>query len=59
MNFLHLALLGVAVVGVVLFAIDRGRPRYQKLLRAEVAQTVATFSDVEEELRHLIAALRG
>ncbi len=45
--------------GAVTQAVFRLRQRYQKLLRAEVAQTVATAGDVEEELRHLIAALRG
>jgi RNA polymerase sigma factor (sigma-70 family) len=44
--------------GAVKQAVFRLRQRYQKLLRAEVAQTVATFGDVEEELRHLVAALR-
>jgi RNA polymerase sigma-70 factor (ECF subfamily) len=45
--------------GAVKQAVFRLRQRYQKLLRTEVAQTVATIGDVEEELRHLIAALRG
>lgn len=45
--------------GTLRQAAFRLRQRYQKLLRAEVAQTVATAGEVEEELRHLIAALRG
>jgi len=44
--------------GAVKQAVFRLRQRYQKLLRAEVANTVATFGDVEQELRHLAAALR-
>ena len=45
--------------GAVKQAVFRLRQRYQKLLRAEVAQTVATLGDVEDELRALIAALRS
>jgi DNA-directed RNA polymerase specialized sigma24 family protein len=37
----------------------RLRQRYRELVRAEVAQTVATAGEVEAELRHLIAVLRG
>ena len=44
--------------GAVKQAVFRLRQRYQNLLRAEVANTVATFGDVEPELRHLAAALR-
>jgi RNA polymerase sigma factor (sigma-70 family) len=40
-------------------AVFRLRQRYQKLLRLEVAHTVATLGDVDQELRHLIAALRN
>jgi RNA polymerase sigma factor (sigma-70 family) len=40
-------------------AVFRLRQRYQKRLREEVAQTVATFGDVDQELRHLVAALRA
>jgi RNA polymerase sigma factor (sigma-70 family) len=35
------------------------RRRYRELLRQEVAQTVATVGEVEDELRHLVAVLRG
>ncbi|HUG10595.1 MAG TPA: sigma-70 family RNA polymerase sigma factor [Opitutaceae bacterium] len=45
--------------GAVKQAVFRLRQRYQKLLRTEIAQTVATIGDVEEELRHLVAALRA
>jgi RNA polymerase sigma factor (sigma-70 family) len=45
--------------GAVKQAVFRLRQRYQKLLRAEVANTVATFGDVDQELRHLAAALRS
>ena len=39
-------------------AFHRFRQRYQLLLREEIAQTVATPGDVEDELRHLIAVVR-
>jgi RNA polymerase sigma factor (sigma-70 family) len=39
-------------------AFHRHRQRYRQLLREEVAQTVATPAEIEDELRHLIAALR-
>ena len=39
-------------------AAHRLRRRYQELLRAEVAQTVASPEEVEEELRDLFAAVR-
>jgi len=45
--------------GAVKQAVFRLRQRYQKRLREEVAQTVATVADVEDELRQLVAALRG
>ena len=40
-------------------AFHRFRRRYQLLLRDEIGRTVATPTDVEDELRHLIAALRS
>ena len=40
-------------------AFHRFRQRYQSLLREEIAHTVATPGDVEDELRHLIAAVRA
>jgi len=39
-------------------AFHRFRQRYQVLLREEIAHTVATPGDVEDELRHLIAVVR-
>jgi RNA polymerase sigma-70 factor (ECF subfamily) len=39
-------------------AFHRFRHRYQLLLRDEISHTVAVASDVEDELRHLIAVLR-
>jgi RNA polymerase sigma-70 factor (ECF subfamily) len=40
-------------------AFHRLRHRYQVLLRKEISQTVALASDIEDELRHFIAVLRG
>ncbi len=40
-------------------AFHRFRQRYQSLLREEIAHTVATPSDIEDELRHLISVVRG
>jgi RNA polymerase sigma factor (sigma-70 family) len=40
-------------------AFYRFRQRYQKLLRQEIAHTVATPGDIDDELRHLIAVLRA
>lgn len=40
-------------------AVYRLRQRYRELLRAEITQTVAAPEEVEEELAHLIAALRS
>jgi RNA polymerase sigma factor (sigma-70 family) len=39
-------------------ALHRFRQRYQLLLREEISHTVAIASDIEDELRHLIAVLR-
>ncbi len=39
-------------------AFHRFRRRYQILLREEISHTVAVASDIEDELRHLIAVLR-
>jgi RNA polymerase sigma factor (sigma-70 family) len=39
-------------------AYHRFRQRYRECLREEIAHTVAAPGDVEDELRHLIAALR-
>jgi len=40
-------------------AFHRFRQRYQSLLREEIAHTVATPGDVDDELSHLIAVLRA
>jgi len=40
-------------------AFDRFHQRYQTLLREEISHTVAMPSDIEDELRHLIAVLRA
>jgi RNA polymerase sigma-70 factor (ECF subfamily) len=40
-------------------AFYRFRQRYQSLLREEIAHTVATPADIEDELRHLIAVLEA
>jgi len=39
-------------------AFYRFRQRYQTLLREEIAHTVATPGDVEDELRYLISVVR-
>ena len=44
--------------GAVKVAAHRMRQRYRELLRAEVASTVATEAEVDEELRYLVAVLR-
>ena len=40
-------------------AFYRFRQHYQSLLREEIAQTVATPGDIEDELRHLITVIRA
>ncbi len=50
------ALLGISE-GAVRVAVHRLRERYRELLRAAVADTVESPAEVEEELRHLFAAL--
>jgi RNA polymerase sigma-70 factor (ECF subfamily) len=44
--------------GAVKVAVHRLRRRYRELLRAEIAETVTDPSDVDVEMRHLVAALR-
>jgi RNA polymerase sigma-70 factor (ECF subfamily) len=39
-------------------AAHRLRQRYRKLLREEIAHTVATPAEIDEEIRHLFAAFR-
>jgi len=43
--------------GAVKVAVHRLRQRYRELLRAEIADTVATLGEVEEEIRALFSAL--
>jgi RNA polymerase sigma factor (sigma-70 family) len=43
--------------GAVKVAVHRLRRRYRELLRAEIARTVATPGEVEDEIRNLFAAL--
>lgn len=43
--------------GAVKVAVHRLRQRYRETLRAEIAETVASPGEVEEELRHLFSAL--
>ena len=40
-------------------AVHRLRGRYRELLRAEIAETLSDPADVDAEMRHLVAALRG
>jgi RNA polymerase sigma-70 factor (ECF subfamily) len=51
-------MLGLSL-GALKTVIHRMKVRYRALLRDEVARTVATPDEVEEELRCLRAALRG
>ncbi len=45
--------------GALRVAVHRLRQRYRELLRAEIAHTVASPGEVEEELRYLFRALSG
>ena len=45
--------------GAVKVAVHRLRHRYRELLRAEIAETVASPAEVEDEIRNLFAALAG
>ena len=45
--------------GAVKVAVHRLRQRYREILRDEIAQTVASPEEVEDELRNLFAALAG
>lgn len=44
--------------GSVQMAVHRLRRRYGELLRAEIAHTVSRPEEIDEEIRHLFAALR-
>jgi RNA polymerase sigma-70 factor (ECF subfamily) len=52
------ARLGLSV-GAVKVAVHRLRQRYRALLQAEIAHTVASPEEVQEELRHLFRTLAG
>jgi RNA polymerase sigma-70 factor (ECF subfamily) len=45
--------------GAVRVAVHRLRHRYGQLLRVEIAQTVSTPAEAEEELRYLLAVIRS
>ena len=45
--------------GAARVAVHRLRHRYRELLRDEIAQTVAEAGEIEDELRHLLSALRA
>ena len=45
--------------GAVRVAVHRLRLRYRELVRAEIAETVATEDEVDAEVQHLFAALAG
>ena len=45
--------------GAVKSAIHRLRQRYQELIRGEIAQTVTSAAEVDEEIQYLLAVIRG
>ena len=45
--------------GAVKTAVHRLRRRFKERLRGEIAQTVSTEEDVDDEIRHLFEVLRG
>lgn len=45
--------------GAVKSAIHRLRQRYQELIREEIAQTVTSMAEIDEEIRYLLAVIRG
>jgi RNA polymerase sigma factor (sigma-70 family) len=47
-----------ATEGAVKVAVHRLRKRYRALLREEIAHTVATPAEIDEEIRHLFAVFR-
>ena len=51
-------LLGVAEAAVK-SEVHRLKKRYRQLLRAEIAQTVSTASEIDDEVRHLIDVVSG
>jgi RNA polymerase sigma-70 factor (ECF subfamily) len=45
--------------GALKVAVHRLRKRYREVLRAEVAETVDSATEIDAEMRHLVAVLRG
>jgi len=45
--------------GALKAAVHRLRERYRELLRAEIAETVNTRTEIDDEMRYLVAVLRG
>jgi RNA polymerase sigma factor (sigma-70 family) len=45
--------------GALKVAVHRLRQRYREVLRAEIAETVDSPADVDDEMRHLVAVLRA
>jgi RNA polymerase sigma-70 factor (ECF subfamily) len=45
--------------GAVAVAVHRLRQRYRELVRLEIAHTVGRLEDIDEEMRHLLAVIRG
>lgn len=45
--------------GALRVAVHRLRQRFREQLRREIAQTLAAGAEVDQEMRHLLAALRG
>jgi RNA polymerase sigma-70 factor (ECF subfamily) len=45
--------------GAIKVAVHRLRQRYGELVRAEIAQTVTTPAEVDEELNYLFSVLRS
>jgi RNA polymerase sigma-70 factor (ECF subfamily) len=46
-------------VSALTSAIHRTRVRFREVFRAEIAQTVAAPSEIDDEIRHLVAALNS
>ena len=45
--------------GAVKVAVHRMRRRYRQLIRGQIARTVDSGEQIDEEIRHLFQALRG
>lgn len=52
------AVLGMSE-GALKAAVHRLRRRFRELLRAEIAQTVSTRTEIDDEMRYLVSVLRG